>query len=202
MESDSTTRASLLVELRDGADASAWQRFVLQYGPIIHRWCLYWKLQQADAEDVTQGMLLKLFHQLKEFRYDQTRGSFRGWLKTVTRNAVRDYMRKQRDAVINGDSDVWQQLQNSPAHEDFATRLAEAYDLERLDIARERVRQRVAPHTWQAFELGQTTQLSAKEIAAQTGLQVAMVYVAKGKVIRMLGEEVERLDAESSSEHG
>jgi RNA polymerase sigma-70 factor (ECF subfamily) len=80
----SGTSPTLLGRLRqDPADTAAWSTFVLRYGPRIHAWCQQWRLQEADAQDVTQNVLVKLLARMRTFNYDRA-GSFRGWLKTVT----------------------------------------------------------------------------------------------------------------------
>lgn len=185
---DTATRASLLIRLADMDDQVAWTQFVHLYGPMIHQWCLFWKLQDADAEEVTQALIVKLFQCMRDFHYDPSVGSFRGWLKTVTRNAVLDYFRRRRPESNN--SKAIQEIHDTQAYEDFAARIEQVYDMERLEEARQRVRQRVAEHTWRAFELATETDQPVKAIAEQTGLQVAMVYVAKSKVIKMLREEM------------
>ena len=82
-----TTRVTLLARLRlDPTDQAAWDVFVERYGRHIYRWCRRWKLQDADAEDVTQDILAKLSRTLRDFHYDPAR-SFRGWLKTVAHHA-------------------------------------------------------------------------------------------------------------------
>ncbi|MEM9368440.1 MAG: sigma-70 family RNA polymerase sigma factor [Planctomycetota bacterium] len=192
MESDSKTRASLLMQLRDAEDQVAWQQFVDRYGPMIYQWCRFWKLQEADAEDITQTLLVKLFHQLSEFEYDPSVGSFRGWLKTVTHNAVRDFSRRRRPTHV--DEATWHAIGDQLAQEDFAARVEQAYDLEQLELAKESVRERVADHTWRAYELCEQGMLATDAIARETGLQIAMVYVAKSKVIRMLREELAVLE--------
>src|SRR4051794_32986652 len=79
-----TTRVTLLAQLRhDPSDEASWAEFVDRYGRHIYRWCRQWKLQDADAEDVTQDILMKLTRKLRDFSYDPTR-SFRSWLKTIT----------------------------------------------------------------------------------------------------------------------
>src|SRR5262245_53683044 len=83
-----TTRISLLPQLRH--DHAGWDEFVERYGRHIYRWCRQWKLQDADAEDVTQEILVKLTQKLRAFAYDPSR-SFRGWLKTVAHHAWRDF---------------------------------------------------------------------------------------------------------------
>jgi DNA-directed RNA polymerase specialized sigma24 family protein len=55
------TSATLLYRLRaQPADGSAWQDFVARYRPRIYAHCLAFPLQPADAEDVTQAVLLRL----------------------------------------------------------------------------------------------------------------------------------------------
>ena len=78
-----TTSVTLLTQLRQApSDQAAWGVFVERYGRHIYRWCREWKLQDADAEDVTQEILAKLARKLHAFAYDPSR-SFRGWLKTL-----------------------------------------------------------------------------------------------------------------------
>jgi RNA polymerase sigma factor (sigma-70 family) len=101
-----TTRVTLLARLRqDPSDQADWDEFVERYGSHIYRWCRQWKLQDADAEDVTQSILVKLFQKLRAFAYDPSR-SFRGWLKTVAHHAWRDFEDSRRRArPIAGDSE-------------------------------------------------------------------------------------------------
>src|SRR4051794_40193551 len=99
MAEQAPTRVTLLARLRENpADQAAWAEFVDLYGPAIYAWCRGWKLQEADAQDITQGVLLRLAAKLPEFTYDP-RGSFRSWLKTVTHHAWRNFMRQERPAV-------------------------------------------------------------------------------------------------------
>src|SRR3954470_23985578 len=102
-----TTCVFLLTQLRqDPSDQAGWDEFVERYGRHIYRWCRQWKLQDADAEDVTQNILAKLTQKLRGFDYDPSR-SFRGWLKTVAHNAWRDFEDGRRHArPAAGDSHV------------------------------------------------------------------------------------------------
>src|SRR5215216_2109392 len=87
----SHTSATLLARLRQlPADEAAWGEFTERYARKIYGWCRGWKLQEADAHDVTQTVLLKLAEKMQSFVYDPTR-SFRAWLKTVTRHAWSDF---------------------------------------------------------------------------------------------------------------
>jgi len=190
-----TTRVTLLTQLRqDPCDQAGWDEFVERYGRHIYRWCRKWKLQDADAEDVTQDILMKLSRKLRAFAYDPSR-SFRGWLKTVAHHAWRDFLDRRRQPLpAGGDSQVEELMLTVEAREDLARKLEEVFDLELLEAAKLRVRLRVAPQTWEAFRLVALESLPAAEVADRVRLQVAMVYVAKSKVQKMLREEIRKLE--------
>jgi RNA polymerase sigma factor (sigma-70 family) len=191
-----TTRVTLLTRLRENPlDQAGWDEFVERYGRHIYRWCRQWDLQDADAEDVTQIILAKLTQKLRAFAYDPSR-SFRGWLRTVAHHAWRDFEDSRRLVQpVAGDSHVQQLMLSVESREDLAQKLEEAFDLELLEAAKTRVRQRVAPHTWEAFRLIALEGLPVTEVAATVRLQVAMVYVAKSKVRKMLREEIAKLES-------
>jgi RNA polymerase sigma-70 factor (ECF subfamily) len=191
-----TTRISLLTQLReDPSDQAGWDTFVERYGRHIYRWCRQWNLQDADAEDVTQDILVKLSQKLRAFAYDPSR-SFRGWLKTVAHHAWRDFADSRRHAQrAAGTSQVQELLLTAPAREDLAQKLEAAFDLELLEAAKVLVRLRVAPHTWEAFRLTALEGLPVAAVAATVQMQVAMVYVARSKVQKMLQEEIAKLEA-------
>ena len=192
---DSGTRVSLLGRLRrDPHNPSAWDEFVEHYGSKMYAWCRKWGLQEADARDVTQNVLLKLAHKMKDFAYDPSR-SFRAWLKTLTRNALSDFVEgRSRAGRGSGDSAVGRMLDSVAARADLEQHLEEEFDRELLDEAMTRVRLRVAPQTWEAFRLTALEGLSGAEAAARIPMQVAQVFVAKRRVHKMLQEEVSRLE--------
>jgi len=192
---DSGTRITLLGRLRrDPTNQAAWAEFVDHYGRKVYGWCLKWNLQEADAQDVTQNVLLKLAEKLRDFTYDPSR-SFRAWLKTLVRHAVVDYLEgRNRPGLGAGGSGVVQMLQSIEAREDLLKHLEQEVERELLEEAMHRVRLRVAPQTWQAFWLTALDGLSGAEAAARIPVQVAQVYVAKRRVEKMLREEVAKLE--------
>src|SRR5262249_31181794 len=119
-----TTRVTLLTRLgQDPSDQASWDEFVERYGRHIYRWCRQWKLQDADAEDVTKNILMKLTEKLRAFAYDPSR-SFRGWLKTVAHHAWRDFADGRRHAQpAAGDSQVQELMLSLEAREDLAKKL-------------------------------------------------------------------------------
>ncbi|MBN2562219.1 MAG: sigma-70 family RNA polymerase sigma factor [Phycisphaerae bacterium] len=100
------TRPSLLVRLRDPADAAAWREFELRYGELIVRYGRARGLQQCDAEDVRQIVLTKLFRRLPTFEYARERGRFRDYLGTAVRNALHEWAACPDRSIRAVDPDV------------------------------------------------------------------------------------------------
>ena len=194
---DSGTRVSLLGRLRrDPGNQAAWDAFVEHYGGRIYEWCRRWDLQEADAQDVTQNVLLKLAEKMRDFDYDPSR-SFRAWLKTLTHHAWIDYVEGLKARGRGGDdSQVIAVLEQVEARDDLVRRLEAEFDQELLEAAMERVRARVEPQTWEAFRLTSIEGLSGGEAARRIPMKEPMVYVARGRVLKLLRQEVKKLNGE------
>jgi RNA polymerase sigma-70 factor (ECF subfamily) len=138
---------------------------------------------------------------MRTFTYDPAR-SFRAYLKTLVRYAWCDFLGQRSQAGAgSGDSAVLRALEAVAAGDDLVQRLNEQFDQELLEEAQARVRQRVAPHTWEAFRLTAVERLSGAEAAAQLALNVATVFKAKSKVQKMLQVEIARLEEPAATGH-
>jgi RNA polymerase sigma-70 factor (ECF subfamily) len=193
--SEQSTSASLLARLgQNPTDQQAWSAFVARYGPKIYAWCRRWNLPEADAEDVTQIVLLLLARKMAMFAYDPSR-SFRAWLKTLTHHAWRDYVdSRERAGRGSADSSVDELLHRQEARDDLVTRLRAEFDHELLDEAMTRVRLRVEPKTWDAFRLTVLEGLPGAAAAEQLGIPVMTAFKYKNRVQKMIQEVVCQLD--------
>jgi RNA polymerase sigma-70 factor (ECF subfamily) len=188
------TSVSLLRRLHDApADQAAWSEFVARYGPRLDEWCRRWGLQAADAQDVTQTVLLRLAVKLKQFEYDPAR-SFRGWLRTLTRHAWSDFVAERQKSAAQGGDDATGALQTIQARDDLEARLNDVFDLELLEAAADRVQGRVAEKTWEVFR--QTAMLGRPpaDVVAELGMSLAAVYKAKSSVQKMLQQELKQME--------
>ncbi len=194
-ESNDPTSATLLGKVGLGpGDTVAWARFVALYGTRIRGWCRRWGLQDADAEDVTQDVLLRLAQKLGAFQYDPSR-SFRGWLRTVTQHSLADFLSaRKRQCSGSGDDAVLEQLQSVEARDDLIAHLKDQFDSEIVAVASARAKARVEPQTWEAFRLTAYEGLSGEDVAARLGMTRATVFKAKSRVMEFLREEIKRLD--------
>jgi RNA polymerase sigma-70 factor (ECF subfamily) len=175
-------------------DEAAWAEFVQKYGEQLYRWCRHWGLQDADARDVTQKVLLDLARQLPEFKYDRSK-RFRAWLKTIAHRAWSKYVDTlRRPGRGSGDSDVGAMLDSVEALDDLARRLDKEFDLELLEGAMSVVRERVEPTTWEAFRRLALEHESGEAVAAALGKSVDAVFKARSNVTKLLREEMKKLE--------
>jgi len=136
-QSETETSDSLLQRLQlSPADQTAGAEFVRRYGSRIHDWCRRWGLQESDAQDVVQNVLLKLTRAMQAFQYDPSQ-RFRTWLETVTQNARQDFARGRRPTVV-GDLSAEDPLPSLAARDDLELGVQAAYGQELFDRAMER----------------------------------------------------------------
>jgi RNA polymerase sigma-70 factor (ECF subfamily) len=193
-ENASQTGSTLYALLADMSNRAAWNRFVDRYTPGIYAWCCRRGLQDADARNVTQEVLCKLYRSLGT--YDRARGPFRPWLRTIVRNAWRDFLHDQNRSLARGtgDSRIHHLLANAEVEDDLAEALDEEFHRELLETAMERVRRRVRPSTWQAFRQSALEGRAVEEVSSGLGLTRLAVYMARHRVQGMLREEIARLE--------
>jgi RNA polymerase sigma-70 factor (ECF subfamily) len=193
------TRPSLLVRLRDAGDGEAWAQFASLYGPLIHGFARKHGLQDADAADLTQEVLRAVAGAAGRLEYDPARGSFRGWLFTVVRNKLRNFLAARRRHVQGtGDTGVNDLLEQQPTPDEADARRQwdEEHERRLFRWAAEQVRAVVRPETWLAFWLTAVEGRGGEEVARELGLSVGAVYLAKSRVMARLKEHVRRLQEE------
>jgi RNA polymerase sigma factor (sigma-70 family) len=125
------TRASLLIRIRDSADQAAWHEFAEIYRPIILRLARQKGMQEADANDIAQQVLMAVAHAIEQREHDPKRAKFRTWLTRVAHNAILNALIRGRPDRGSGDSAMLAILNQ---HED---RSGPDSDLLRLEYRRE-----------------------------------------------------------------
>jgi RNA polymerase sigma-70 factor (ECF subfamily) len=191
-EESPPTRASLLLRLRDGRDHDAWQQFVQVYAPVIYGYARKRGLQDADATDLMQEVLRSVAGAAGRLEYDPKRGTFRGWLYTVTRNKLYSFLDGRRRQVQGtGDSGAFDRVPQPGPDADDTWELE--YERQAFAWAAERVRGEFEGRTWKAFWGTAVDGESPAEVARRLGMSAGAVYVAKSRVLARLREEVRQL---------
>lgn len=188
------TRTSLVLQLRDPANHSAWQEFAQLYGPVIYGFARKRGLQDADAADMMQDVLRSVSGAIGTLDYDRKRGTFRGWLFTITRNKIFNFLsaRKIRPQG-SGDTTTNKLLDQEPAADDGADTWELEYQRRLAAIAMEKIKGEFQERSFQAFWLTAVDGVSAGEVSKQLGMSTGAIYVAKSRVLARLKEEVETL---------
>jgi len=196
MTATPTTRASLLLRLCNSEDHEAWVEFVTLYEPVIYRFLRRRGLQDADARDVMQELLLTVSRSIGRWDPTKDRGSFRGWLRRIARNLVINWLKQRgRRVGATGGSDLQAILEmvpaaNEPDTVEFDRELRRAL----FRRASERVRGEVQAASWQAFWETAIVGTSSAEAAMKLGMTVGAVRVAKCRVLARLKAAVAELE--------
>lgn len=189
-----STRQSLLLRLKDSADGPAWIEFQTIYRPAVYRFARRHGVQPADAEDLSQQVMLAVAKKISVWNPDSRHGSFRAWLLTVTRNAVSNLVSRSRpDAAAGGTGPVallTQAVSGEAAKEEIDWELRRAT----FRWAAEEVRREYQPATWNSFWLTAVERQSAEQVADDLGLSIGAVYTNRSRVLKRLREWVQRLE--------
>jgi RNA polymerase sigma-70 factor (ECF subfamily) len=158
---------------------------------LLYRSCRRRGLQDADARDVSQEVLLAVRTAIRKLEYDRSKGKFRSWLGTLTaRKIARHHRRQQRagrgaggaaDTLLEiADDDAWDAEFNSHIY----------------DTALARIRPEFEPETWKVFEAVWMREERPRDVAARLGRPATWVYRAKLRVLRRFESEVKFLAAD------
>ncbi len=191
-----TTRASLLLRLRDSQDHEAWMQFVSLYEPVAYRLLRRHGLQDADALEVMQELFMAVSRSIDRWDPAKQRGSFRAWLRRVVRNLVINWLKqRERRVTATGGSDLQAMLEMLPDHSgpetiEFDQELRRAL----FQRAAEQVRRHVQPATWQAFWETGVVGASPADAAKKLGMEVGAIRVAKCRVLARLHAAVKEME--------
>ena len=189
------TRASLLLRLRDRHDQGAWAEFVDLYAPLVYGYARKQGLQDADAADLCQDVLAAVAGAVGRLDYDPAKGAFRNWLFTVFRRKLANWRRDRRNRPDEANGAATDQLLDrctGPQTDEAAWE--REWQERRFAWACEQVRRDVADLTWQAFARTAIHGQPGKQVAADLGLNVAAVYLARSRVLARLKELVRSVE--------
>ena len=172
--------------MRGAADEAAWNRLVHLYTPLLFFWARRCGESEHNAADLVQEVFVALLQTLPTFEYDRRSGKFRGWLRTLMVNKLRD--RKRREAR---EEKTLAQLQPEPELPDGAEAFWETeYRQELTRRALRLMQTEFAPTTWKACWETVVAGRDADEVARELGITENAVYIAKCRVLRRLRQEL------------
>jgi RNA polymerase sigma-70 factor (ECF subfamily) len=199
MDESLDTRHSLILRLRDSADVIAWREFAALYEPLIVRLARAKGLQDADARDLCQEVLLAVAKAADRWDPDPARGSFRGWLSRVTRNLLINFLTR-REEPATGRTSIVELLEAQPKADPSVTGMFDLEYRRRLfHWAAEKVEKEFAPETWQAFWRTAVRGEKPANAAQELGISIGAVYIARSRVMARLRKQIEELGEETAT---
>jgi RNA polymerase sigma-70 factor (ECF subfamily) len=187
------TSATLLERLRSQPDGAAWTRLVDLYTPLLRGWLGRHGLQACDVEDLVQDVLAVVVRELPHFRHNHRTGAFRRWLRTIVVHRLRDFWRARRTRPRpTGGSELLSLLEQlSDPDNDLHRLWDEEHDRYVIRRLLERIESEVTPSTWQAFRRVVVEGRDEETVAAELGLSVNAVFIAKSRVLSRLRREAD-----------
>jgi RNA polymerase sigma-70 factor, ECF subfamily len=182
------TSHTLLQRLRQGVDDAAWERLVRLYTPLIRGWLRRHLPQADDVDEVTQQVFKVVFKKMPTFEHAGRAGSFRAWLRGICVNRVRMFWREIPPGCRGPDPEPVLRLLEDP-HSDLSRQWDREHDEHVVRALLEQIQGEFKPTTWRAFQLLVLGGRAPEAVAAEVGISVNAVYLAKSHVLRRLREE-------------
>ncbi|HUN82661.1 MAG TPA: sigma-70 family RNA polymerase sigma factor [Phycisphaerae bacterium] len=189
-----TTRASLLLRIKDRRDDTAWRQFDEIYRPMLYHFALSRGLKDAEAEDVVQYCMAAVQEQIHAFDYDPTKGRFKGWLRTLVNNRIRNLLRGKHEQPA--ESGVFQRPADQETPEEEFDRL---WMVEHLKHALRAVQAEVGDTAFQIFQLYVMEQQPVEEICSKLSVNANQVHKTKFRLTKKLAEKLAELGEETAA---
>ncbi|MCC6428446.1 MAG: sigma-70 family RNA polymerase sigma factor [Phycisphaerales bacterium] len=148
-------------------------------------------LPDSEADEVAQQSLSEFVRAYREGRYDRQKGRLSSWILGIAHHTALRAIRRAR-VIGPAGSSVIDEVPDESALRSIWTDERDRTILGRA-ISMLRDESTVDDRTLLAFELVALRGVPAAEAAAQSGMSVDQVYVAKSRITKRLREMVEQL---------
>ena len=175
-----TTSKTLLDKIASG-DEISWNDFYEKYSPIVKALAKFKGLDAAAADDVCQQVMLQFFKQSKTFKFDPNIARFRTYLGMIVKGKIADYYRKKRETLV-------EELEAIPVDAETDHIFMNEWRKLILQEAQAELKNRVAPETYQAYELFAVQGRPAEKVAEYLDCTPNQVYQAKKRCFKMMKE--------------
>jgi RNA polymerase sigma-70 factor, ECF subfamily len=190
------TQSLLLANIQSLENREAWAEFVQIYRPVIYRMARRRGMQDADAQDLSQDVLVRVSKAIP--RWEPQAGiRFRHWLRKVASNAIVSAVTKSKPHGMVDGSAADQILADTPEVSATISELDDECFRERYLRAATIVKIDVSPDTWAAFEQTVVQGRNCEEAAESLGKSLGTIYAARSRILKRLQTEVQRLQGDA-----
>ena len=194
------TRYSLLSRLQNWDDQDSWKDFFDTYWRLIYSVAVKSGLTDSEAQDVVQETIISVAKDIHKFKRDRTLGSFKGWLRNITRWRISDQLRKRtragREIRTGAEASMQADVAEipDPAGGELEALWEQEWHSNLLETAISRVKPQVREEHFQIFDLYVLKHWPALKVAKTLGVSVGQVYLAKHRVSALVKREVRALE--------
>ena len=175
-----TTSKTLLDKIASG-DEISWDEFYLKYAPIVKALAKFKGLDANAADDVCQQVMLQFFKQSKTFKFDPNIAKFRTYFGRIVNAKITNYYRKRGEVSSDEPEEI-------PVDSEEGNLFMNEWRKTVLKEAEQELKQRVAPETFQAYELYAIQNRPVKKVAEYLDCSENQVYQAKKRCFAMMRE--------------
>ena len=191
------TRSSLISRLKATINGESWEVFFNTYWELIYSVARRAGLSESDSQDVVQETILKVHKSLDRFQYNRKRGSFKGWLRTITRSRLAEHFNKQqrRPVTLHPRENEEDPLANlaDPQGPELERIWSEEWSRSLIQRALAFLKQQVSLKQYQIFKCHCIDEWTVKEVCDALNVNAAQVYMAKKRVGKIFAAKLERL---------
>jgi RNA polymerase sigma-70 factor (ECF subfamily) len=186
----SQTPLSLLDRLRLRPDEAAWRQLLDLYVPFLRLWLRRHGAPPDDVEDLVQDALAVVVRELPRFEHNGRPGAFRAWLRQVAAHRLGALWRSRpsRPVAVGGDAFAAALARLEDPASELSRQWDREHDLHVAHQLQEMARGDFEPATWQAFRRVVLDGARAADAAAELGVSVNAVLLARSRVLRRLRE--------------
>lgn len=173
----------------------AWDRLSALYAPLVYHWCRRKGLRESDSADIVQEVFQAVVTHLGPFRKQEEADTFRGWLRTIAENKIRDHFRRTgREADAVGGTEAQQRLAQIPAPTEPGSVSSDDWEGPLYRRVLDLVRGEFEERTWQAFWRTAVEGRDPGDVGSELAMSRGAVRVAKSRVLSRLRQELGDLD--------
>ena len=181
-----TSRTSTsLIRNAKANDTDAWNCLVQSYSRRVYRWCRQSGMQSADASNIVQEVLRSVARSLPNFQHGQDGNTFRGWIRRITQNKIRDHFRQQNRAerALGGtDAHRRMSLVQSPNETSECFPCSPKID----DSVLKQIQLQFSHRDWNMFWRVVVDGQSAVEVAKEFNVTANTVRIVKMRILKKL----------------
>lgn len=188
---DWKTTSTVLENLRDYNNTSAWNGFVDHFRPLILRFALRLGVSNSEAEDAAQEVLITFANAYRDGRYQRERGRLKDWLFGIARMTILNLRKTKaaRAGVVHYKNDPDSESSDGAAMEPAAVEdhWEKEWETHVYEQCLLQIRNEVEPKTYEIFTL-RLEGVSPEEIMSKLSISRSTVDSANYRAAKRIRE--------------